>query len=50
MRNNIKFSVATIHPDNKASLHTFTSIGYEIIAEKEMYHCKRSCIVMKQFN
>lgn len=48
--NNVKFAVATIHPDNKVSLHNFTSIGYEIIAEKEMYHGKRRYIVIKKIN
>ena len=45
---NIKFSIATVHPDNKASYNTLTNIGYKKITEKELYSGKRRYIVVKK--
>lgn len=43
----IKYSIATVHPNNIASLKSFLNIGYEIATEKMMYHNKKRYIVKK---
>lgn len=44
----VKYSIATVHPNNIASLKSLLNIGYEIIEEKVMYNNKRRYIVKKR--
>ncbi len=44
----IKYSIATVHPNNIASLKSLLYIGYEIIEERIMYNNKRRYIVKKE--
>ena len=46
---NIKYSYATVHPDNLASLKTLENIGYKKYKEKLMYGAKIRYIMRKEF-
>lgn len=43
----IKYILATVHPDNKASLRSLLSMGYQIQSLEEMYQGKKRYIVYK---
>lgn len=43
----IKYSIATVHPENIPSLKSLLNIGYKIIEEKIMYNNKRRYVVKK---
>lgn len=45
---NIKYSYATVHPDNLASLKTLEKIGYKKYKEKLMYGGKIRYIMRKE--
>lgn len=46
---NIKYILATVHPDNIASKKTLLNMGYEIYCKTKMYGNKDRCILIKQF-
>ena len=46
--NQIKFSLATVHPDNQASLHNLITLDYQVKMEAELYHGKKRYIVVKK--
>lgn len=46
----IKYSIATVHPDNIASLKNFLKIGYKIVDERYMYQNKRRYVLKKDLN
>lgn len=48
--NKIKYSIATVHPDNIASLKNFLEKGYKIIDERYMYQNKRRYVLKKDLN
>lgn len=45
--NKIKYSIATVHPANMASLKSFLNNGYKKVKEIKLYGGKDRCIVMK---
>lgn len=45
----IKYSIATVHPENIPSLKSLLNIGYKIVEEKIMYNNKRRYVVKKRF-
>ena len=46
-KENIKYSIATVHPENTPSLKNLLNIGYEIVEERIMYSNKKRYIVKK---
>ncbi len=45
---NIRYILATVHPDNIASMKSLLNIGYEVYCTTKMYGNKDRCILMKQ--
>ncbi len=48
-KDEIKYSYTTVHPDNLASLKSFTNLGYKIILKTKMYNGKDRMILCKEF-
>lgn len=46
----IKYSIATVHPNNMASLKNFLNTGYEIVDERNMYNNKRRYVLKKNLD
>lgn len=46
-KNNKKYLCATVHPDNKYSLNTFLSLGFEKKLEKSKYGALKRAILLK---
>lgn len=44
---NVKYSVATVHPDNVFSINSFVNLGYKKIGEADLYDGKKRCIMKK---
>lgn len=44
---NIKYSVATVHPDNIFSVNSLINLGYKKIADANLYGGKKRCIMKK---
>lgn len=49
-RYNKKYILATVHPNNTASLKSLLKIGYEIVCECKMYGNLDRCILLKRLD
>lgn len=46
----IIYSYTTVHPDNLASLKSFTNLGYKVVRKTKMYNSKDRLILCKEFS